>query len=175
MLVVAFIHAKEKSDRLTGKNLRPLGGKPLFVYAIDNALKAKLVDKVIIDSDSDEILKIGQKYGAIPLKRDKSLATNKTTGDDLMVWQTNSEPDADIVLQVVPTSPFTKPDSIDGAIEKLIELNVNSVVGVRKQVFYQWKNGKPAYRIKGHLPNSYEMEPWGRGHRMESHLRLRCP
>ena len=85
--IVAFVHAKSSSDRVPEKNLRCLGDKPLFCHAILNALNSELPTKVVIDSDSDEILAIGQEYGALPLKRPVELATNQVTGDDLAYWQ----------------------------------------------------------------------------------------
>ena len=60
--IIAFVHAKGTSTRVPSKNLRILGDKPLFCHAIQNALNAKMVDTVVIDSDSEEILKIGKEY-----------------------------------------------------------------------------------------------------------------
>ena len=64
----------------------------------------------------------------------------------------------DIILQVVPTSPFIKPDTIDSAIELLRDYSYhNSVVGVCKERFYFWEDGKPDYYINGKIPNSQEL------------------
>jgi len=69
MLKIALIPAKSNSRRLPGKNMRILGGAPLFAHSVDIALKSKQIDKVIVSSDSDEILKIAESLGAIPAKR----------------------------------------------------------------------------------------------------------
>jgi CMP-N-acetylneuraminic acid synthetase len=158
--VIAFVHAKGTSERVPGKNMRLLGHKPLFCHAILNALNSRLVTKVVIDSESDEILAIGEKYGAIPLKRPAELATNRTTGDDLAYWQASNYPNAEIVLQVIPTSPFLRSSSIDRAINMILEMGVDSVVGVFAEVLYKWAGGKPTYfRADGSIPNSAEMSP----------------
>lgn len=158
--IVAFVHARLGSERLPNKNLRILGDKPLLCHAIINALKSKKVQKVVIDSESDKILQIGMEYGAVPLKRSSELATNQATGDDLAFWQANSSPDSEIILQVVPTSPFLLPTSIDRAIDLIYEKNVDSVVGVFSDVFYDWKDGKPNYFMPdGRIPNSFEKVP----------------
>ena len=158
--IVAFVHAKGTSTRVPSKNLRILGDKPLFCHAIANALNAERVTRVVIDSDSAEILAIGQKYGATPLLRPEKLATNLATGDDLAYWQASNYANAEIVLQVIPTAPFLRPESIDKAIELLISRSdIDSVVGVHEDVFYQWENGQPAYyKPDGCIPNSFEME-----------------
>ena len=88
--IIAFVHAKGVSERVRNKNIRLLGDRPLFCHAIKNASESSLVTKVVIDSDSDEILSIGKQQGAIPLKRPAELANNKTTGDDLMYWQVSN-------------------------------------------------------------------------------------
>ncbi len=157
--VVAFIHAKGTSERVPSKNLKLLGGTPLFLYAVKNALCAKGVDEVVIDSDCDEILNLGEKFGASVLKRPKELANNLTTGDELCFFQAANRPDSDIILQVIPTAPFLKPKSIERGIEILKENGVNSVAGVYKDSFYFWKNNKPAYYVNGKIPNSKDLEP----------------
>ena len=154
--VVAFVHAKGTSERLPGKNLRVLGDRPLICHAIANSLAAKTVDVVVIDSDSDEILCVGEKAGAVPLKRSAELATNKTSGDDLAGCQADNVPLAEIVVQVVPTSPFVRPKSIDRAIELFRELSVDSVVAVRSERRYEWRYGQPFY---SNLPNSQDLDP----------------
>ncbi|RJO66151.1 MAG: acylneuraminate cytidylyltransferase family protein [Myxococcales bacterium] len=158
--IVAFVHAKGASERVPNKNLRPLGDRPLFCHAISNARASALVTDVVIDSDSDEILRIGESFGAVPLKRQKELATNATTGDELAYWQASNYPGSSIVLQVIPTSPFIRPSSIDGAIQLLLERRVDTVVGVFREPLYLWIDGKPAYfGPDDRIPNSSQLPP----------------
>ena len=157
--VVAFVHAKGTSSRVPSKNMRTLGNMPLFCHAIENARNASLVDAVVIDSDSDEILKIGEKHGAIPLKRPEELANNMTTGDDLAYWQAANYPLSDIVLQVIPTAPFLTSESVDRAITILKENpDVDSVAGVYEEALYTWTDGRPDYyKPDGTIPNSVDL------------------
>lgn len=158
MNCVAFVHAKGNSERVPGKNMKLLGGKPLFTWALESAFHAREVSEVVIDSDDDEILKIGAGLGATPLKRPKHLANNNTTGDDLAYWQASNRPDSDLIAQVIPTSPFIRGESIDRACKNI--LGVDSVVGVHEDRFYIWEGGKPAYyKEDGTLPNSFELKP----------------
>lgn len=158
--IIAFVHAKGNSARVPSKNLRILGDRPLFCHAITNARGSSLVDEVIIDSDSDEILKIGKEYGAIPLKRPKELASNLATGDDLAYWQALNAPCSKIVLQVIPTAPFLSSESIDKAIRILLDHpEIDSVAGVYGEALYTWSDGKPDYyKADGSIPNSFEMK-----------------
>lgn len=160
--VVAFVHAKGHSERLPGKNMADLGGQPLFTHAIQNALAAEKVDRVVIDSDDDEILRIGAEYGAEPLKRPLELASNETTGDDLILWQAKHAMQAEIVVQVVPTCPFTKPESIDRAIKSILTgvSPYRSATGIRTECLYLWDVYGPIYFSDDHkIPNSQDMKP----------------
>lgn len=158
--VVAFVHAKGTSERVPGKNLAWLGDRPLFTHAIAIARAAALVDEVVIDSDSDAILAIGTAHGATALRRPAALASNATSGDALALWQATSRPEADVVVQVIPTAPFLQPASVDRAVALLAEPGVHSVAGVTADTLYLWRDGRPDYHTAdGRLPNSCELTP----------------
>jgi CMP-N-acetylneuraminic acid synthetase len=156
---IAFVHAKGSSERVPKKNLRLLGDRPLVAHAIANARRAHKVDLVVIDSEDDEILAVGETAGARPLRRPRELASNATSGDQLAYWQASSFPGSTFVVQVIPTSPFLRPETIDRAIARLEEdPALDSVVGVYSDVFYTWRDGRPTYyRADGTLPNSSEL------------------
>ncbi|MGI9416223.1 MAG: cytidylyltransferase domain-containing protein, partial [Geminicoccaceae bacterium] len=158
--VVAFVHAKGQSTRVPGKNMRRLGDAPMFCHAIRNALACELIDLVVIDSENDEILAMGERYGAVPLKRPAELASNAASGDDLMYWQASNYKSSRLVMQAVPTAPFIRPETYASAIRAIDEQDVDSVCAVGKEAFYPWKEGRPAYfRADGTIPNSFELEP----------------
>ena len=62
--VVAFIPARGGSKGIKDKNIRKLGGKPLIAWPIETALSTPEIDRVIVSTDSEEIAKIAQKFGA---------------------------------------------------------------------------------------------------------------
>jgi len=159
--IIAFIPAKERSTRLPNKNILELGDKPLFCHAIDIALNSKLIDEVVIDSDSDIILSKGAQLGAETLKRPYHLATNNIDGNDLAYWEASNYPESNIIVQIAPTSPFILPESVDKAIQLLINSKFDSVHGVFSDLFYEWDNDKPTYLIINEvIPNSFDMKPF---------------
>jgi CMP-N-acetylneuraminic acid synthetase len=82
MKVVAFIFARSGSKGLPGKNIRPLGGKPLIAWSIEHALAVKRIERVIVSTDSEEIAKVARQYGAeVPFIRPAELAR-----DDSPEW-----------------------------------------------------------------------------------------
>lgn len=72
---VAIIPCRGGSRRVPGKNIRPLNGKPLVVYAIEAAHQSSLFDAVVVTTDSEEIARIAEQHGAeVPFIRDQKLA-----------------------------------------------------------------------------------------------------
>ena len=82
MKLVAFIFARSGSKGLPGKNIRPLGGKPLIAWSIEHALSVKRIERVFVSTDSEEIAKVARQYGAeVPFIRPAELAQ-----DDSPEW-----------------------------------------------------------------------------------------
>ena len=82
MKAVAFIFARGGSKGLLGKNIRPLGGKPLIAWSIEHALAVKRIKRVIVSTDSEEIAAVARDYGAeVPFMRPAELAR-----DDSPEW-----------------------------------------------------------------------------------------
>ena len=73
--VVAIIPARGGSKRLPKKNIKKFLGYPLLSWTIRAAQESKFIDKIILSSEDESILKIARSYGSeIPLKRPKNLA-----------------------------------------------------------------------------------------------------
>jgi regulator of RNase E activity RraA/CMP-N-acetylneuraminic acid synthetase len=157
MKVYAFVPAKGTSERVENKNMRYFDGERLFIKALKTLLKCKEIDKVFLDTESEEMYKLADYLPIEFMKRDAKLATNKTDGHKMFINEINSYPDADIYVQLLCTSPFIKPKTIDNAI---LELKRNdkydSALLMKKDKFYFWKDGKPAYDID-HIPNSKDL------------------
>ncbi len=116
MKIAAFVPAKGTSDRIDNKNVKPLDGKPLFLHTIDKLLACDFIDEVVLDTDSEHIIALAGDRSCKVLRRDPALATNKTDGNALYLNQVRNT-DADIVVQVLGTSPFIEPATIARGID----------------------------------------------------------
>jgi regulator of RNase E activity RraA/CMP-N-acetylneuraminic acid synthetase len=153
MKVAAFLPAKGSSDRIENKNLRLLDGKPLFLHTLEKLVACPFIDEVFLDTESDEMIELGRDTGASVMRRDPTLASNQTDGNKLFVNEVDHT-DADIVLQVLCTSPFINVDTLERAVVTLRnDHRFDSAVLIRKEKLYRWENGRPAYDIR-HIPNS---------------------
>ena len=125
--VLAIIPARGGSKGLPGKNTRPLAGHPLVAYSIAAGLQAKLVNRVICSTDSQEIAEIARRYGAeVPFLRPEHLAADESPDIDAfqhvikeLAGREGYRPD--IIVQLRPTSPVRQPGQVDAGIQLLID------------------------------------------------------
>jgi CMP-N-acetylneuraminic acid synthetase len=80
---IGLIIGKKNSMGVPGKNVREIVGRPAAEYAFIAGKYAGL-DKLYVSTDSDEIAKIGEPYGAIHIKRPANLATPDALTEDVL-------------------------------------------------------------------------------------------
>ena len=136
--ILGIIPARAGSQRVPKKNLRLLGGTPLVARAIESALEAKTLDRVMVSSDDKEVLSLARGYReVIVLRRPKELAQSNSPAIDYVKHSLNfveSEhvEQVDIVAIIQPSSPFTSPDDIDGTVNLLEQSGADSAVTIMK-------------------------------------------
>ena len=137
MKVLAIIPVRGGSKGVPGKNVKLLGGKPLIAYTSEVALKSKLLAKVIVSTDDDEIIKVSKGLGLeTPFKRPSKLADDNSPTLPVILhaldfYEKKGEYfDAVCLLQV--TSPFRTVTFLDKAIEKFIDSESDSLISVQE-------------------------------------------
>lgn len=134
--MIAIIPARGGSKGLPGKNIMQLGGRPLIAYAIEAAKTAKEVDRVIVTTDSEEIAKIANLYGAetpfirpAELAQDSSIACNAYLhAIDYLREHEGCEIKNFIVL--LPTVPFRTGFDIDEAVKLFKDKGADTLVSM---------------------------------------------
>lgn len=134
MRVLGIIPARGGSKGIPGKNIRPLGGKPLLVWTAESALAARRLSRVVLTTDDEKIAEIGRACGLeVPFLRPAELAMDDTPTLPVLqhvvaeLERAGDRFDAICLLQ--PTSPFRRAGDIDGCIE-LLETGLDAVVSV---------------------------------------------
>ena len=72
--ILAIIPARAGSRGVPGKNFRPLMGKPVIRYTIDDAQAAQTVDRIVITSDAPEAQDMARQCGVDFVQRPADLA-----------------------------------------------------------------------------------------------------
>lgn len=157
MKTVVFLPVKGTSERIKNKNTSLLNGKPLFLHTLEKLVKCSFIDEVFLDTEMDSIYEMGKYTGCTYLKRDPALASNKTDGHSLF-YNEAKKVDADIYVQILGTSPFIKPSTIEKGINILKEHGeeYDSVVLVKRDKQYTWDDNGPVYD-REHIPNSKDL------------------
>ena len=112
-MILAIIPARGGSKRIKNKNIKNFFKKPIISYPINEAIKSKIFDKIIVSTDSDKIRKISQKFGAnVFFKRPKKLSGDKVS-DKLVIkhaieWVTKHIGKVRYVCVIYPTAALIK-------------------------------------------------------------------
>ena len=124
--VYAVIPARGGSKGVPKKNIRLLAGFPLIAFSIAGGVMSRLIERVIVSTDSPEIAEISRKYGAeAPFLRPKELAGDTAPDRDfvlhLLGWlQDNEGGVPDYLVHLRPTTPWRDAASIDDAIRTIL-------------------------------------------------------
>lgn len=168
--ILVVIPARGYSKNIPRKNLRLLGEKPLIYYSIDVAKASQYVDDVVVSTEDSEIASIVEKYGTSVVKRPVELATDEASLDTviyeaMLQKEKLAFDEYDIVITIQPSSPLLKPETLDRAIEKFADFNIDSVISVVDDKNLRWgfdeENGRyfPFYSERLYrdlLPNTFK-------------------
>ena len=171
----AIILARSGSKGIPKRNIIDFfAGKPLLAWSILQALDSGVVDAVYVSSDSDEILDVAVRYGAVAIRQPDELATDTAVSEAALIHaldQIHSEcaTDPERIVFLQATSPLREPSDIASAIHTFNEQRVDSLFsdavlddfcawieedGVLKgKTFDPWNRGKRQDRNPLHLEN----------------------
>ncbi len=135
MKILALIPARGGSKRLPGKNIRPLGDKPLIVWSIEVVKNIPEICDILVSTDDLEISAICKASGALlPWLRPTELATDTASSVDTALhaldWYEAERGTVDGLLLLQPTSPFRTIETIYKGIELFRKNGGQTVLGV---------------------------------------------
>jgi len=107
MRVLGIIPARGGSKGIPRKNIKPLGGKPLIQYTIEQGLAASGITDLVVSTEDPEIASLSEKLNAIvPGLRPKQLATDQSPSIDTVLYTLQLMMDAGNSYDMVcPFSP----------------------------------------------------------------------
>lgn len=129
MSITAIIPARSGSKGVPGKNIKLLGGIPLFAFSIIAAKMMPSVSRVIVSTDSNEYAEIAKFYGAeVPFLRPIDISGDKSTDYDLFIhalnwFKGNENYIPEFLLHLRPTTPLRDPQIMEQAVKLLLENN----------------------------------------------------
>lgn len=129
--VLAVIPARGGSKGVPRKNIRMVAGKPLIAWTIEEARKSVYIDRLILSSEDEEIIKVAGAWGCeAPFVRPPEMARDDTPGIEPVLHAINNLTGYDYVVLLQPTSPLRTVADIDGCIEACARDSVKACVSV---------------------------------------------
>ena len=167
MKIIGIIPARGGSKSIPLKNIKKLNRKPLINYSIQNCIKSKIFDHIVVTTDSKKIFKVAKKNkNIIVLNRAKKISKDKSRLEEAVEDVLNKIkiaknyiPDWIFILQ--PTSPLRSEKTLIKA-KKILKGNkyINSLISLLELNSYpgKLKNNKftffekRKYRRQDHAP-----------------------
>lgn len=123
MFILGTICCRGGSKGVPGKNIKPLLGKPLIAYTIEEAQKSSLLNDTIVSTDSEEIAAVAKQFGIKEtLERPAALATDTASKWPVFIhaletYEQQHNMKVDYLVDMDITVPLKTAEDIDGAIQ----------------------------------------------------------
>jgi len=136
MTALCVISARGGSRGLPGKNIRPMLGKPLIAWSIEQALATPEIDRVVVSTDSEAIAAVARGAGAeTPFIRPQELATPEAGKFDvfkhaLQACEAHYREEYEFYLDLDCTNPLRDVNDISACVGQFRKRRKDGVGGV---------------------------------------------
>jgi CMP-N,N'-diacetyllegionaminic acid synthase len=153
--LVAVIPARGGSKSVPGKNIRPLGGKPLLAWSIEVARQVSEIDRIIVSTDDAQIALVARVHGTEAYARPPHLATDEALVIDalkdlLQTLRAEGETPEWVVL-LEPTCPLRTADDVRGCLKLVVQGGYDSVATFKDAEL----NPHRAWRLIDGVPEAF--------------------
>ena len=120
--IVALVPMRHHSQRVPGKNYRPLAGRPLFHHIILTLLSCPEISETVVDTDSLEVIAgLREHFPQVRIiERPEHLRADAVPMNEILAHDT-SQVEADFYLQTHSTNPLLRAGTFSRAIQALLK------------------------------------------------------
>lgn len=121
MKLAALVPMRHQSQRVPGKNYRPLAGKPLFQHILETLNAVPEIETIIVDTDSEPVMDgVRRLFPDVKLiPRPGHLRADDVPMNDILLYDT-AQVQADFYLQTHSTNPLLKAETISRGIKNFL-------------------------------------------------------
>ena len=138
---VAVVAVRKGSQRIPNKNIKPFGDSNLLEMKLNILKEVPDIDEIIVNSDCDDMLAIGEKYGCSTHKREAHYASSIVNNSDFHKHIAEVTK-ADFIFLAPTCSPFISVDSHNAAIDRFLSSEHDSLTSVDIIKNHLWLNFK---------------------------------
>jgi CMP-N-acetylneuraminic acid synthetase len=163
--VLGLVPIAEHPSFSLGAPFTALAGKSLIAHTLDEIVKAKLLDRVVVSSSSQNVLDFAGQYPNITsLHRPKDLTKLNSPIQDTITHvleslkrESDYVPDAICICYI--NHPFRRAEHIDRAIDTLTIFQVDSVISIQEELSFCYHHGQQGlFPINGSRDRSLRLE-----------------
>jgi len=116
-----LVPMRHHSQRVPGKNYRPLAGKPLFHHIIETLLAVPEINEIVVDTDSDPVMNgLRENFPQVKIiNRPEHLRADDVPMNEILIYDTEQFP-ADFYLQTHSTNPLLMSGTVSRAINTFL-------------------------------------------------------
>ena len=159
MIIKAVIPIRKGSQRVQNKNLRPFADTTLLENKINALKKAGFFDDIIVNTDSDEAIRIAVSNGVSWHRREPYYASSACSGSEFF-QHLGIVTDCDVFCYCPVTSPFVSVETMmkcKALYEEKMQEGCDCVSTVSDVKEFLWLDGKPVNYDKENAPNSQNL------------------
>lgn len=139
MKVLAVVPARGGSKGIPRKNLQLVGGRPLVAHTIRAALRAELVDAVVVSTDDPEIARAATDGGAEVSQRPADISGDSASSESTLLHVLSDGARPEVVLMLQCTSPLVRPEDIDACARAVLEGRADCAFTVTPDHSFLWR------------------------------------
>lgn len=159
----ALVPMRHQSERVPGKNYRPLAGRPLYSYILESLHAVAAIDQIVVDTDSPIIADGIRKFfpSVVLLDRPSDLRGGDIPMNKVLVHDVEMARSR-YYLQTHSTNPLLKSETIERAIVAFERgwPEHDSLFGVTRRQVRLWSaDGQPMNHNPGELLRTQDLPP----------------
>lgn len=138
--VYVIIPARGGSRGVPGKNLQPVGGRPLLAWSIEAGRLVAAAEGLVVSTDSQEIAAVARRYAARVVERPAELSDDAAPTEPAIAHalDTLGAPDDGTVVLLQPTSPLRRASTVRAVVDAVTSGDADSALTVRRAHDFLW-------------------------------------